>query len=56
MQRSQALRIEAIAECVNDERTLTIVRNAGVDFAQGQQVGSPQPLPDLLSMPLHAYD
>ncbi len=38
---------ETVAECVENERTLTIIRNAGITFAQGHHVGSPLKLADV---------
>jgi EAL domain-containing protein (putative c-di-GMP-specific phosphodiesterase class I) len=33
-----------VAECVGDEQTLTLLREYGVDFAQGFALGRPRPL------------
>jgi len=38
---------ETVAECVGDEPTLELLRDFGVDFAQGYHVGRPGPLPAL---------
>ncbi len=38
---------QTVAECVENERTLTIVREAGVDFAQGNYIGCPLPLTEI---------
>ena len=35
---------ETIAECVGDEPTIELLRELGVDYAQGFQVGRPRPL------------
>jgi len=43
------LGIDTVAECVADERTLAIVRDAGVTFAQGRYVRGLHDLSDLLS-------
>lgn len=43
----KGLGIKTIAEFVEDEATLTLLRETGVDFAQGYFVGHPQPVGDL---------
>jgi len=42
------LKKETIAEFVEDEETLQMVRNYGTDHAQGYHIGRPQPLQNLL--------
>ncbi|MBS3737330.1 EAL domain-containing protein [Candidatus Bipolaricaulota bacterium] len=42
------LKKETIAEFVEDEETLEMVRNYGTDHAQGYHIGRPQPLQSLL--------
>jgi diguanylate cyclase (GGDEF)-like protein len=42
------LKKETIAEFVEDEETLQMVRNYGTDHAQGYHIGRPQPLQSLL--------
>jgi diguanylate cyclase (GGDEF)-like protein len=46
---------QTIAEFVEDEETLHLITELGVDFAQGYFIGPPAPLPDVLSpaAPLH---
>lgn len=41
---AHALGIETVAEFVEDEETLAQLREIGVDYAQGDVVGSPEPL------------
>ena len=45
------LEIESIAECVEDERTLTNLRRIGVDLGQGFLFGKPKPMTDESSFP-----
>ena len=40
----EGLGIKTVAEYVTDERTLDIVRELGVDFAQGYHLGKPEPV------------
>jgi EAL domain-containing protein (putative c-di-GMP-specific phosphodiesterase class I) len=40
---------QTIAEFVEDERTLEILRAQGVDYAQGFHVGRPGPVDEILS-------
>jgi EAL domain-containing protein (putative c-di-GMP-specific phosphodiesterase class I) len=42
------LKIESIAECVEDELTLTKLRQIGVGLGQGYLFGKPQSSPDAL--------
>ena len=42
---AQQLGKHTVAEFVEDEATLQLLRNLGVDFAQGYFVGRPEPLP-----------
>jgi len=41
---ARSLKFQVIAEQVEDMSALDAVRRMGVDFAQGYQVGRPQPL------------
>ncbi|MBL0122425.1 MAG: EAL domain-containing protein [Betaproteobacteria bacterium] len=41
---AQAIGVSTIAECVEDERTLEVLRGIGVDFAQGFGISRPQDL------------
>jgi len=41
------LGLHTIAECVEDETTLALLRDMGVDYVQGWHVGSPVPLAEL---------
>jgi diguanylate cyclase (GGDEF)-like protein/PAS domain S-box-containing protein len=43
-----------IAEFVGDDETLRLLREYGVDFAQGYFIGRPAPLPDLVEDARHA--
>lgn len=36
---------QTVAECVGDEQTLEMLREYGVDFAQGFHIGPPAPMP-----------
>jgi len=45
----QGLDIKTVAEFVGDEETVTILRDLGVDFAQGYFIGHPHPVSDLRS-------
>jgi EAL domain-containing protein (putative c-di-GMP-specific phosphodiesterase class I) len=38
------LGVRSIAECVEDQATLDLMRELGVDMAQGWAVGRPEPL------------
>ena len=40
----QALEISTIAECVEEEQTLTTLGQLGIDYAQGYLLGRPAPL------------
>jgi diguanylate cyclase (GGDEF)-like protein/PAS domain S-box-containing protein len=40
----RGLGIKTVAEFVTDERTLVMVRDLGVDFAQGYHLGKPEPV------------
>ena len=40
---------ETVAEYVEDERILDMVRDLGIDHAQGHHVGEPEPVEDLLT-------
>lgn len=46
--------IETVAECVENEYVLQVVRNAGVDLAQGPHLGGPGP--DVLRAPETAWE
>ena len=41
---AQGLGIKTIAESVSDEETIQLLRQHGVDYAQGFHVGPPEPL------------
>jgi EAL domain-containing protein (putative c-di-GMP-specific phosphodiesterase class I) len=43
---------QTIAECVEDEETLELLRAYGVDYAQGYHVGRPGPVEELGLAPL----
>jgi diguanylate cyclase (GGDEF)-like protein len=62
VQIAQALGVETIAECVEEERTLEVLQDIGVTYAQGYAIGRPAPavdftvLPDLLPRQREAAD
>jgi EAL domain-containing protein (putative c-di-GMP-specific phosphodiesterase class I) len=41
----QVIGVQTVAEYVEDERTLAVVREIGIDFAQGYAIGQPRALP-----------
>jgi Amt family ammonium transporter len=41
-QMASAMKLDTIAECVEDEQTLNILREIGIDYAQGYHLGRPQ--------------
>ncbi len=43
---------QTIAECVEDEETLELLRGYGVDYAQGYHLGRPGPVEELVLTPL----
>jgi diguanylate cyclase (GGDEF)-like protein/PAS domain S-box-containing protein len=43
----EGLDIRTVAEFVADQRTMDLVREAGVDFAQGYHIGKPEPVSSL---------
>ena len=43
-QMAKALGIETVAEGIEDRQTLNVLRDLGVDFVQGFEVGMPKPL------------
>jgi diguanylate cyclase (GGDEF)-like protein/PAS domain S-box-containing protein len=45
----RGLDIKTVAEFVTDERTMDLVRELGVDFAQGYHIGKPEPVSSLRS-------
>jgi len=47
VQVSQGLGIKTIAEFVGDDETVEMLREFGVDFAQGYHIGKPHPVADL---------
>jgi diguanylate cyclase (GGDEF)-like protein/PAS domain S-box-containing protein len=47
----KGLGIKTVAEFVGDERTLEMVRDLGVDFAQGYHLGKPEPVSALRDQP-----
>ncbi len=48
VQAAHALDKTVVAECVEDEAILSIVRELGVELAQGLHLGRPEPLTDLV--------
>jgi Amt family ammonium transporter len=36
------MKLDTIAECVEDEQTLNILKEIGIDYAQGYHLGRPQ--------------
>lgn len=46
---SHTMNIETVAEAVEDEQTLQILREIGVDFVQGRAISEPVPLDHFLS-------
>ncbi len=40
----EGLGIKTVAEFVTDEKTMEMVRDLGVDFAQGYHLGKPEPV------------
>ena len=47
----KGLGIETVAEYIENERLLDIVRESGVDFAQGFYLGRPEPLATWVDAP-----
>ena len=43
---ARTLRLEVAGERINDERTLALVRELGLDYAQGFHLGVPSPFPE----------
>ena len=41
-QMGRAMKLDTIAECVEDEETLNILKDIGVDYVQGYHLGRPQ--------------
>jgi diguanylate cyclase (GGDEF)-like protein len=41
-QMGRAMKLDTIAECVEDEQTLNILKEIGIDYAQGYHLGRPQ--------------
>ena len=44
MDVARSLGLETVGERVNDERTLELIGQLGVDYAQGFHVGQPAPV------------
>ena len=44
MDMCQGLGIKTVAEFIENEQLLDVVRDSGVDFAQGFFIGRPQPM------------
>jgi EAL domain-containing protein (putative c-di-GMP-specific phosphodiesterase class I) len=44
---ADGLGIKTVAEFVEDQETLDLLRDFGVTYAQGYHVGRPEPLPDI---------
>jgi EAL domain-containing protein (putative c-di-GMP-specific phosphodiesterase class I) len=42
---ARALGIKTVAESVSNDETIRLLREHGVDYAQGYYVGRPEPLP-----------
>ena len=55
-QVAHALGKETVAECVENEETLQILKEMGVDRAQGNFIGRPDSLPDPLAPPTDPAD
>jgi EAL domain-containing protein (putative c-di-GMP-specific phosphodiesterase class I) len=51
VQVCQAYGIHTVAEFVQDERTLRLLREFGVDYAQGYLIGRPEPVEVALGGP-----
>jgi EAL domain-containing protein (putative c-di-GMP-specific phosphodiesterase class I) len=49
-QVAHALGKQTVAECVENEETLTILKEMGVDRAQGNHIGRPNEVPSLSVM------
>jgi EAL domain-containing protein (putative c-di-GMP-specific phosphodiesterase class I) len=41
-QMGRAMKLDTIAECVEDEQTLSILKEIGINYAQGYHLGRPQ--------------
>jgi diguanylate cyclase (GGDEF)-like protein len=48
---AKGLRKKTVAEFVADAETVRLLRQIGVDYAQGYQIGRPQPIAELLNPP-----
>ena len=46
------LGMQAVAEYVENEEIFTVIREIGIDFAQGYAIGKPEPLSTLIDMPI----
>ncbi len=51
MEVCEGLGIKTVAEFVDDEKTLEMVRDLGVDFGQGYHLGKPAPVSALRAQP-----
>ena len=54
-QMGSAMKLETIAECVEDEQTLNTLKEIGVNYAQGYHMGRPQAIGDNGSEPLLSH-
>ncbi len=46
------LGMQTVAEYVENEEIFTVIREIGIDFAQGYAIGKPEPLSTLIDMPI----
>ncbi len=49
LEMCRGLGVEVLAECVEDEDTLRVVAELGMDYAQGYHIGRPVPIEEALS-------
>ena len=48
-QVAKVMELDTVAEYVEHDKTRKLVKDLGVDFAQGHAIGKPQPLEDVLA-------